>query len=46
MASRNNLRTNDSAFVLLCLIDKAQDLNKPLYVAYLGLKNAFPGTID
>ncbi|KAJ6527761.1 hypothetical protein B0H19DRAFT_969598, partial [Mycena capillaripes] len=30
--------------VLLCLIDKAQDLNKPLYVAYLDLKNAFPGT--
>jgi hypothetical protein len=38
------LRTNDSAFVLLCLIDKAQELKKPLYVAYLDLKNAFPGT--
>jgi hypothetical protein len=41
---QEHLRTNDSAFVLLCLIDKAQDLNKPLYVAYLDLKNAFPGT--
>jgi hypothetical protein len=39
-----HLRTNDSAFVLLCLIDKAEELKKPLYVAYLDLKNAFPGT--
>ncbi|KAJ7841808.1 hypothetical protein B0H14DRAFT_3457250 [Mycena olivaceomarginata] len=34
-----DLRTNDSAFVPLCLIDKAEALNKPLYVAYLDLKN-------
>jgi hypothetical protein len=33
-------RTNDNVFV----IDKAYDLNKPLYVVYLDLKNAFPGT--
>ena len=39
-----HLRTNDNVFVLICLIDKAYDLNKPLYVAYLDLKNAFPGT--
>jgi hypothetical protein len=39
-----HVRTNDSAFVLLCLIDKVQALNKPSYVAYLALKNAFPGT--
>jgi hypothetical protein len=41
---QEHLRTNDSAFVLLCLIDKAQDLNKPLYIAYLDLKNVFPET--
>ncbi|KAJ7150527.1 hypothetical protein C8R43DRAFT_837599, partial [Mycena crocata] len=39
---QDGLRTNDNVFVLLCLIDKAQSLNKPLYVAYLDLKNAFP----
>jgi hypothetical protein len=39
-----HLRTNNNPFVLLCLIDKAEDLGKPLYVAYLDLKNAFPGT--
>ncbi|KAJ6603333.1 hypothetical protein DFH09DRAFT_899117 [Mycena vulgaris] len=38
------LRTNDNPFVLLCLIDKANALNKPLYLAYLDLKNVFPGT--
>ncbi|KAJ7122094.1 hypothetical protein C8R44DRAFT_537024, partial [Mycena epipterygia] len=41
---QDNLRTNDNVFVLLCLIDKADSLGKPLYVAYLDLKNAFPGT--
>jgi hypothetical protein len=41
---QDGLRTNDNVFVLLCLIDKAQSLKKPLYVAYLDLKNAFPGT--
>ncbi|KAJ6467641.1 hypothetical protein C8R47DRAFT_990337, partial [Mycena vitilis] len=41
---QDGLRTNDNVFVLLCLIDKAQSENKPLYVAYLDLKNAFPGT--
>lgn len=40
---QDSLRTNDNVFVLLCLIDKAQSLEKPLYVAYLDLKNAFPG---
>ncbi|KAJ7127264.1 hypothetical protein C8R43DRAFT_897521, partial [Mycena crocata] len=39
-----DLRTNSNPFVLLCLIDKAEALGKPLYVAYLDLKNAFPGT--
>ncbi|KAJ7899133.1 hypothetical protein B0H14DRAFT_3423960 [Mycena olivaceomarginata] len=39
----------DNVFTLVCLIDKAYDSNKPLYVAYLDLanldlKNAFPGT--
>ncbi|KAJ7032921.1 hypothetical protein C8F04DRAFT_958347, partial [Mycena alexandri] len=41
---QDHLRTNSNPFVLLCLIDKAQALGKPLYVAYLDLKNAFPGT--
>ncbi|KAJ6549955.1 hypothetical protein B0H19DRAFT_889939, partial [Mycena capillaripes] len=41
---QEHLRTNDSAFVLLTLIDKAEELDKPLYVAYLDLRNAFPGT--
>jgi hypothetical protein len=41
---QDSLRTNDNVFVLLCLIDKAQSLKKPLYVAYLDLKNAFSGT--
>ncbi|KAJ7077517.1 hypothetical protein B0H15DRAFT_789627, partial [Mycena belliarum] len=41
---QDNLRTNDNVFVLQCLIDKAESLGKPLYVAYLDLKNAFPGT--
>ncbi|KAJ7165482.1 hypothetical protein C8R43DRAFT_816732, partial [Mycena crocata] len=41
---QEHLRTNDNVFVLICLIDKAYDLNKPLYVAYLDLKNVFPGT--
>jgi hypothetical protein len=41
---QDNLRTNDNVFVLLCLIDKAESLGKPLYAAYLDLKNAFPGT--
>ncbi|KAJ7844996.1 hypothetical protein B0H14DRAFT_3455221 [Mycena olivaceomarginata] len=38
------LRTNSNPFVLLCLIDKAEALGKPLYVAYLDFKNAFRGT--
>jgi hypothetical protein len=41
---QDGLRTNDNVFVLSCLIAKAESLNKPLYVAYLDLKNAFPGT--
>ncbi|KAJ6548910.1 hypothetical protein B0H19DRAFT_889830, partial [Mycena capillaripes] len=41
---QDHLRTNDNVFVLLCLIDKADSLGKPLYVAYLDLENAFPGT--
>ncbi|KAJ7181567.1 hypothetical protein C8R43DRAFT_835792, partial [Mycena crocata] len=41
---QDHLRTNDNVFVLLCLIDKADSEGKPLYVAYLDLKNAFPGT--
>jgi hypothetical protein len=41
---QDDLRTNDNMSVLLCLIDKAQKLNKLLYVASLDLKNAFPGT--
>jgi hypothetical protein len=39
-----NLRTNDNVFVLICLIDKADSEGRPLYAAYLDLKNAFPGT--
>ncbi|KAJ7185043.1 hypothetical protein C8R46DRAFT_833069, partial [Mycena filopes] len=41
---QDSLRTNSNPFVLLCLIDKAEAEGKPLYVAYLDLKNAFPGT--
>ncbi|KAJ7208418.1 hypothetical protein B0H12DRAFT_995449, partial [Mycena haematopus] len=41
---QDKLRTNDNVFVLSCVIDKADALQKPLYVAYLDLKNAFPGT--
>jgi hypothetical protein len=41
---QDSLRTNGNVFVLLCLIDKAQSLKKPPYVAYLDLKNVFPGT--
>ncbi|KAJ7101520.1 hypothetical protein B0H15DRAFT_762452, partial [Mycena belliarum] len=41
---QEHLRTNDNVFVLSCLIDKAHNSNKPLYVAYLDLKNAFPAT--
>lgn len=42
---QEHLRINDSAFVLLCLSTRPrrQALNN-LYVAYLELKNAFPGT--
>jgi hypothetical protein len=40
---QDNLRTNDNVFVLLCLIDKAKSVGKPLYAAYLDLKNASPG---
>ncbi|KAJ6622324.1 hypothetical protein B0H10DRAFT_1704589, partial [Mycena sp. CBHHK59/15] len=36
---QDSLHTNNNVFVLLCLIDKVQSLNKPLYVAYLDLKN-------
>jgi hypothetical protein len=32
---QDKLRTNDNVFVLSCLIDKADSLGKPLYVAYL-----------
>lgn len=38
------LRTSSNPLVLLCLIDKAKSEGKPLYVAYLDLKNVFPGT--
>ncbi|KAJ7158971.1 hypothetical protein C8R43DRAFT_835404, partial [Mycena crocata] len=41
---QDHLRTNDNVFVLLCMIDTAEALGKPFYVAYLDLKNAFPGT--
>lgn len=41
---QDGLRANDNVFVLLCLINKVQSLNKPLYAAYLDLKHAFPGT--
>ncbi|KAJ7156264.1 hypothetical protein C8R46DRAFT_828836, partial [Mycena filopes] len=41
---QEHLRTNDNVFVLICLIDKAYEMNVMLYVAYLDLKNTFPGT--
>ncbi|KAJ7037004.1 hypothetical protein C8F04DRAFT_953356, partial [Mycena alexandri] len=41
---QDNLRTNDNIFVLLGMIDAADALKLPLYVAYLHLKNAFPNT--
>ncbi|KAJ7356937.1 hypothetical protein DFH08DRAFT_688190 [Mycena albidolilacea] len=40
-----HLCTNESAFVLLCFINEAQDLKKPLYVAYLDLKNGHRSTL-
>ncbi|KAJ7715683.1 hypothetical protein B0H16DRAFT_1741742 [Mycena metata] len=40
---QDKLRTNDNVFVLLCLIDKADSLGKPLYVRILGSQERIPG---
>jgi hypothetical protein len=39
---QDGLRTNDNVFVLLSMIDMAESLSVPLYVAYLDLKKCVP----
>lgn len=41
---REGYRTNNNAFVLRCMIDRARALNKTLYVAFVDISNAFPST--
>ncbi|KLO04485.1 hypothetical protein SCHPADRAFT_796585, partial [Schizopora paradoxa] len=41
---RPGYRTHNNSFILKCAIDKAKAMNKPLYVAFVDLTNAFPST--
>ncbi|KAJ7167375.1 hypothetical protein C8R43DRAFT_877688, partial [Mycena crocata] len=41
---RKYFRTNNNPFILRCAIEKAWSQGKPLYVAFVDLKNAFPST--
>jgi hypothetical protein len=40
----HSYHTNNNAFVLCCLIERARSLKKSLYVAFVDISNAFPST--
>lgn len=41
---REHYRTNNNAFVLRCMIDRARAEGKTLYAGYVDISNAFPST--
>jgi hypothetical protein len=41
---REGYRTNNNAFVLRCMIERARAEGRTLWVAFLDIKNAFPST--
>ncbi|CAK5263407.1 unnamed protein product [Mycena citricolor] len=43
-AFREGFRTNDNMFILRCAIERARHQNRPLYVVFADLSNAFPST--
>ena len=41
---RHTYRTNNNAFVLCCLIEKARAMGKTLFVGFVDICNTFPST--
>ncbi|KAJ4487021.1 hypothetical protein C8J55DRAFT_379704, partial [Lentinula edodes] len=41
---REGFRTNNNAFILRTIIDKARSRNETIYAAFVDISNAFPST--